>query len=591
MPKMGLKSLFLFKTTQSPPSKKTFSHALTEENIEAARSIISTWDLLSPSHQTPSLCQQTVPLFSNTRQEAKQYLNAVMSLQTTMHHLVEYDSNSESLVQAQFLMQMAMKRLQAELYRILAENRDNLDPQSVISTDCRASSVSDDEDYDYSENDFRFAGPGSSISTVAMVDLKAIAECMVSAGYSKECLKIYVQMRKEIVDDAMCHMGVERLSFSHVQRMDSEILESNIKCWLNAFKIAVRTLFQGEKKLCDCVFGSPERRIAESCFAAICRDAMTALFGFPENVAKCKKTPEKMFMTLDMYVAITENRQQMESILSSESTSSFRSQVWASKAKLGEAVRTMLTNFESAIQKEYSKIPVPGGGIHPLTRYVMNYIAFLGDYRDALAEIVADWRQNPLPDSYYRSSNREGTKCSPEVAERIAWLILVLLCKLDSKAELYKDVALSYLFLANNMQYVVVKVRTSNLGFILGENWLTKHEAKVKEYASKYERIGWGKVFALLPENPTAEQAREIFESFNVAFHETCKAQSSWFVPDTNLRDQMKASLTAKLVPICRDYIHKYQNESDAISGFSPDDLANDLSDILSGGVSLSQTS
>ncbi|TKY48459.1 Exocyst complex component EXO70A1 [Spatholobus suberectus] len=416
-----------------------------------------------------------------------------------------------------------------------------------------------------------------------MADLKAIAECMVSAGYSKECVKVYILMRKSIVDEALYHLGVERLSFSQVQKMDWEALESKIKCWLNAVKIAVGTLFHGERTLCDYVFGSPERKIAESCFAAICRDGAAALFGFPENVAKCKKTPEKMFRTLDLYEAISDNRQQIESIFSSESTSSVRSQVIVSQARLGEAVRTMLMDFESAIQKESSKIPVPGGGIHPLTRYVMNYIAFLGDYSDALADIVADWPQNPLPESYYRSPDHEGKNQSSEVAERIAWLILVLLCKLDGKAELYKDVALSYLFLANNMQYVVVKVRKSNLGFLLGEDWLTKHESKVKEYVSKYERVGWSKVFPLLPENPTTEQAMAIFESFSLAFHEACKTQSSWVLPDPKLREEIKASIASKLVARYRDFFGKYRVGSEVIFGFSPDDLGNSLSDILCG--------
>jgi len=573
---MGLKSFF-FRTSPSPPSAKSFSHSLMDENIETARSIISKWDLTSPSHYPT-----TVPLFSNTRQEAKQYLMAVTSLQSTMQNLVALDSSSESLVQAQFLMQLAMKRLQTEFYRILTENRDNLDPESVISTDRRSSSVSEDDD-SLSEDEFRFSG--GSVSTVAMADLKAIAECMVSAGYSKECIKIYVIMRKSIVDEALYHFGVERLSFSQVQKMDWEVLESKIKCWVNSVKFAVRTLFHGERSLCNYIFGSPERKIAESCFAAICRDGAATLFAFPENVAKCKKTPEKMFRTLDLYTAISENRQQIESIFSSESTSSIRLQVCASQARLGEAVRTMLINFESAIQKESSKIPVPGGGIHPLTRYVMNYIAFLGDYSDALAEIIADWPQNPLPESYYSSSDREGTNRSSEIAERIAWLILVLLCKLDCKAELYKEVALSYLFLANNMQYVVVKVRTSNLKFILGEHWVEKHELKVKEYVSKYESVGWGRVFSTLPENPTAEQARAIFESFNVAFHEACRAQSSWVVPDPNLRGEIKSSIADKLEQVYTVFSEKYLVGSDAVFG-----LVNDLSDILSGCVSSSQS-
>ncbi|KAK7324982.1 hypothetical protein VNO77_28978 [Canavalia gladiata] len=589
MPKLGFKNILFFKPSSpmppfSPP-RNTFSDSLMEENIETARSLITKWDPISTSNQ--SQYPINTPLFTNTRQEAKQYLNAVMSLQSTMQHLVARDSSSEKLVQAQSLMQLAMKRLEMEFYRILAENTDNLDPESVSarsSTDPR-SSVSDYDD-DFSEDDLRFAG--DSVSTVAMADLKAIAECMVSTGYSKECVKIYVLMRKSIVDEALYHLGVEKLSFSQVQKMDWELLELKIKYWLNAVKVAVGTIFQAERTLCDNVFGSPERKIAESCFAEICREGASSLFRFPENVAKCKKTPEKMFRTLDLYEAISDNWQQIESVFSYESTFSIRSQAIASQVRLGEAVRTMLIDFESAIQKESSKISVPGGGIHPLTRYVMNYIAFLADYGDTLADIVADWPLNPLPQSYYRSPDADKNNTSSEIAERFAWLILVLLCKLDGKAELYKDVALSYLFLANNMQYVVVKVRKSNLGFLLGEDWLTKHESKVKEYVSKYERVGWSRVLPLLPENPTAEmpaeQARTIFQSFYVAFHEACRTQSSWIVSDPKLRDEIKASIASKLIPRFREFYERYRVRSEPIvGGLSPDDLENYVSDILIG--------
>lgn len=598
MPKTGPRNFLFFKPSPpqsssplppSSPRRKTLSDTLIDENIEIARSLITKWDPIStPKHSqsqtqshSPYYDAKATPLFSNTRLEAKQYLDAVKGLQSAMQYLVAQDSSSEKLIQAQFLMQLAMKRLETEFYRILAQNRDRLDPESVSassSTD-RRSSVSDFDD-EFSDDEFHLAD--DSISTVAMADLKAIAECMAFSGYSKECVRIYIIVRKSMVDEALYHLGVERLSFSQVQKMEWEVLEWKIKCWLNAAKVAVGSLFHGERTLCDYVFG--ETKISESCFAEICRDGATLLFGFPENVAKCKKTPEKMFRTLDLYEAISDNWQQIESIFSSESTSVVRSQAIASQVRLGDAVRTMLSDFESAIQKESSKTPVPGGGIHPLTRYVMNYIAFLADYGGALADIVADWPQTPLPESYYRSPDRgEEKNLSSEIAERLAWLILVVLCKLDGKAELYKDVALSYLFLANNMQYVVVKVRKSNLGFLLGEDWLKKHETKVKEYVSKYERMAWSKVLSSLPENPTAEKATAIFQNFNAAFHEACMAQSSWVVPDPKQREEIMASIVSKLAPKYRELYDKYRVGSGTVIRFSPDDLGNHVSDILCG--------
>ena len=38
--------------------------------------------------------------------------------------------------------------------------------------------------------------------------------------------------------------------------------------------------------------------------------------------------------------------------------------------------------------KEPSRVPVPGGTIHPLTRYVMNYISLISDYKVTLNELI-----------------------------------------------------------------------------------------------------------------------------------------------------------------------------------------------------------
>ncbi|XP_057449105.1 exocyst complex component EXO70H1-like [Lotus japonicus] len=606
MPRKGMRTIF-FKSSpisSPPPSspRRTFSDSLMEENIATAEFLITKWDYSDSASASGSShgSRLTTPLFTGTRNEAKQYLNAVTGLQSAMQYLVARDSTSTTLVRAQFLMQLAMKTLQKEFYRILSSNRDHLDPETVSvssrSSVDRPSSVSDYDD-EISEEEFTFTAGNSiseteRVSMLAMEDLKAIAESMIACGYGKECVKVYTIMRKSIVDEALYHLGVERLNLPQVQKMDWEVLELKIRSWLKAVKVAVGTLFHGERILCDYVFSAAsEKRIAESCFAEITRDSAVMLFGFPEMVAKCKKlTPEKMFKTLDLYEAISDHWPQIESTFSFESTSTVRSQAVTSLVKLGEAVRTMLTDFESAIQKENSRKPVPGGGVHPLTRYVMNYLTFLADYSGVLTDIIADWPQSPMPvpESYYRSPTREENENenASEISERIAWLILVVLCKLDGKAELHKDVALSYLFLANNMQYVVVKVRRSNIGFLLGEDWLANHKLKVKEYVSKYERVAWNKVVAALPENPTAAgevAARACFVAFNAAFREECRKQSSWVVSDPKLREEIKGSIGSMLVLKYSDFFERNRVGLESGMGILPGEIGHYLNDILHG--------
>ncbi|KAE8693130.1 nudix hydrolase 9-like [Hibiscus syriacus] len=422
---------------------------------------------------------------------------------------------------------------------------------------------------------------------------------MISAGYVKECTKIYKTIRKSIVDEALYHIGVERgMSLQQIQKTEWEVLEVKIKTWLSAVKMAVKTLFYGERILCDQVF-SISAPIMESCFTEISKEGALTLFGFPENVAKCKKTPEKMFRVLDLYEAVSNLWPEIESIFSFESTSAVRSTAVNSLINLGDAVRTMFTDFKTAIQKDSTKTTVPGGGIHPLTRYVMNYVSFLADYNGILSDIFADRPftiPSALPESYFGSPDQEESISSP-VSVRLAWLVFVMLCKLDGNAAMYKDAALSYLFLANNLQYVVGKVRQSNLNFLLGDDWVIKHEQKVKQYAANYERIGWNKVLASLPENPTAEistdQVKDHFRKFNSAFEEAYMKQCSWVVPDPRLRDYIKISLARRIAPIYKEFYEIYGGVQarkefwvESLVRYTPDDLGNYWSDLFYGSRS-----
>lgn len=268
--------------TRSTPHRQTFSDTLMDENFENARELISKWDA-SPSS---SLHCDVANLFaSDNRYEAQQYLNSIKDLQTAMQYYISQDPTSDKLVLAQNLMQIAMKRLEKEFYIILKSRRQHLDPESVS----RASRSSVSEFEDESEEDELSRVGEDSISEVelvsmdAMKDLKAIAECMIGVGYGKDCVKIFKIIRKSVVDEALYHLNVESmLSLAQIQKMDWEVLEVKIKAWLHAVKVAVKTLFYGERVLCDQVFSSSPS-LKESCFADITREGALSLFVFPDR--------------------------------------------------------------------------------------------------------------------------------------------------------------------------------------------------------------------------------------------------------------------------------------------------------------------
>ncbi|XP_068668818.1 exocyst complex component EXO70H1-like [Aristolochia californica] len=607
MPRKGMRSFFFSSpkrtatTANMAPSSPriTFSEYLIENDVSAAEEIITKWDIDSSPYA------KITSLFYDNRGEAMEFIKSVSNLQHAMQVYVSADSSSEKIIRAQSLMQTAMKRLEKEFYQILAANRDYLDPESMSersSSNTTVSSISDIEDDFASEDDVQIAGNSiqevERVSSMVMSDLRAIAECMIQSGYGKECVRIYKIVRKSIVDEGLYRLGFARMSSHQLQKLDWESLEHKIKVWLHAVKIASRTLFTGERILCDHVFDT-SGNIKESCFSEIAKEAAVNLFAFAESVTKCKKSPEKMFRFLDMYDAIAELWPDIESTFSYETTSAVRIQAVNALIKIGESVRAMIADFETTIQKDSSKSPVPGGGLHPLTRYVMNYVSFLADYNGILVDILADW---PLPVktppmvaliSDDSSSFSSENPFYPSTV-RLAWIILVLLCKLDGKAELHKDVPLAYLFLLNNLQYVITKVKNCNLRLILGEDWITKHEEKVRAYVANYERQAWQKVQMALPDDPAGQQlssdkVKEGFRRFNLEFEEAYRRHSGWLVPDRKLRDDIKISLARKIVPKYREFYAKYRmtlrNERglEVTVRFLPEDLENYLSDLFHG--------
>ncbi|KAG4148665.1 hypothetical protein ERO13_D05G299166v2 [Gossypium hirsutum] len=547
-------------STSSLPTSPTSS--MVEQTIQNAESIIKKWDLNASSLIT------ITPLFHPNRKEAKDYLKCVMDLRGTMHFLVSQNSAPHKLVIAQTLMQIATKRLEKEFYQILSSNRERLDPELVSTSLSSDGSASFDVEEDEADQ-LKIAGESISeaerVSALAMADLKAIAECMSSSGYGKECAHIYKLFRKSIVDRGLYLLGIEKFKSSRINKMDREYLHLTIKNWLNAVKIALKSLFNGEKILCDHVF-SASQTIRDACFAEITTEGAKNLFKFPELIAKNKNSPpDRIFRLLELHGAISELRPDIESIFNVELTSAIKLQALSSLQKVG-------------------------GGIHPLAQSTMSYLSSLSDYDRILTDIISIHPpiDNALfPESYFNDPTViEAPKQAASV--HLAWLILILLCKIDSKAQLYEDLSLSYLFLANNLQFIINQVQTSTLKHLLGHQWLSRHTQKIKQYALSYESVAWNRVFESLPERTTSELSyeavKDCFKRFNAAFEQVYVKQISWIVPDGKLRDELKVSIAGKLVPVYREFYETFWTKLNAdFVRVSPDDLGNYLSDLFHG--------
>ncbi|KAJ4891965.1 exocyst subunit exo70 family protein H2 [Raphanus sativus] len=602
-------SLASFNSLPASPLNQPFSQSMMEEALEAAESIIKKWDPNSQSYT------KIISLFRHNRKEAKEFIRCVRDLRRAMHFLVSQDSKSDKLVLAQNLMQIGMSMLEKEFFQILSSNRDHLDPESA-SGQSTISSNSEFEvfmEYDDDDDDEELKKAGESISQVekasalVMSDLRVIAETMISCGYGKECIKSYKLIRKSIVDEGLHLLGIEKVKTSQFHKMDWGVLEHMIKNWIKAAKIGVTTLLRGEKLLCDHVF-SASVTIGQSCFNQIAKEAGVNLFMLPELVANKEKKQhhhERIFKLMDLYAAISDLWPDIEMIFNFDSLASVKTLVLSTLKKLKDSIHTCLKEFETTIHKDSSKELSPEGGVHKLTRTTMSFVSSLSEYSRVLSEILTEHplkTNTRLLESYFTAPILEDEHVNNHACSvHLAWLILVFLCKLDTKSESYNDVCLSYIFLVNNLHFVVDTVRSTHLKNLLGDDWLTKHEAKLRSYAEKYEVAAWTNVLGSLPAKTSTKlspgEATTCFKRFHAAFAGAYLKQSSCVIVDAKLRDELKVSIAKKLVPKYGEFYQKYlpmlrqDRNIEMLVSFKPDNLENYLSDLFHGTPILSGSS
>ncbi|MQL05446.1 exocyst complex component EXO70, partial [Escherichia coli] len=151
--------------------------------------------------------------------------------------------------------------------------------------------------------------------------------------------------------------------------------------------------------------------------------------------------------------------------------------------RLGEAIRGIFMELENLIRRDPAKAAVPGGGLHPITRYVMNYLRAACRSRLTLEQVFEDYG-HPLKD-YPNLDDRVASSSSLSV--QMDWIMELLESNLEAKSKIYRDSALSYVFLMNNGRYIVQKAKDSELGTLLGDDWIRKHTAKVRQYHVHYQ--------------------------------------------------------------------------------------------------------
>ncbi|KAM1397558.1 hypothetical protein ACFX2I_015122 [Malus domestica] len=573
-----------------------------EDRFGEAEKVIFRWESKSEAHRN------SVP-WEESPVEAGEYLAAVDEILTLMEGL-SVRSDNELVDRAENALQIAMTRLEDEFRHILIRNTVPFDSDRLYGSIRRVSLsfVSNDGEIDdefgsFGEEDRdagRFHERGGSLGDTdvdlihpdAVVELREIAERMIRSGYEKECVQVYNSVRRDALDECLVILGVEKLSIEEVQKIEWKSLDEKMKKWIQAVKIGVRVLINGERRLCDQIFeGIDETR--ECCFNDTAKGCVMQLLNFGEAVAIGRRSPEKLFRILDMYDAMADVLPDLQQMMTDEYVVGEARGVLDG---LGDAARGTFAEFENAVQSEASKKPMLSGEIHPLTRYVMNYVKLLVDYSVTLNSLL-DTGEEELERLQGSPNDDLGIGSMSPIGHRLLLLISNLESNLEEKSRVYDDGAMQSVFLMNNIQYIVQKVKDSEIRKLLGDQWVRKRRGQVRQYATGYLRAAWSKVLSCLKDegiggstsNASKMALKERFKNFNANFEEIYRTQTAWKVPDAQLREELRISISEKVIPAYRSFMGRFgsQLESGRHAGkyikYTPDDLETYVLDLFEG--------
>lgn len=345
------------------------------------------------------------------------------------------------------------------------------------------------------------------------------------------------------------------------------MLEADITKWINAVKRCAAVLFPAERSLCDAVFSN--LTISVALFSNLARAVIIQLLNFVDAVVLTRRLPEKLFKYLDMCESL---RNLIPSIIdgtSEESGEELKSEISAAGDRIGEAAVYIFYDLENLIKGDAAKTPVPGGAIHPLTRYVMNYLEYAGEYKETLEQIFQTNRI--LAESLSSTAKSDKTinlnKSTSPFSMQLITVVELLDENLEAKSRLYKDASLRYIFLMNNGRYINQKIKGSNeILQSVGDTWYRMRSTVVRQYHKNYQRETWGRLLQCIGHDGCQVNGKvykpvvkEKFKNFNLLFEEIHKTQSTWVVNDNQLQSELRVSISAVVIPAYRSFLGRFR--------------------------------
>jgi hypothetical protein len=530
--------------------------------------------------------------------DADAFLEAVDDLIGTVQELDAAGTNRALLDRADELLSRCMARLEDE-FRSLIERPDDAAP--VLPGGFGSDGSDDDEDFGgedgYGDEPVPVAKPVTDYDVVidalspgSIANVHQIARRMVDAGFGRECAEAYAAARRSFVDESVARLGVRPRTAEEVHASPWEELEFDIARWIPAFNMVFRILIPSERRLCDRVFDGLAP-FGDLAFVAAVRTQALQLISFGDAISASSRAPERLFRVVDMYEAVRDLLPDLDPVFSDPYSAALRAEVSTLCNTLGSSIKGIFMELENLIRRDPAQVAAPGGGIHPITRYVMNYLRAACGSRQTLEEVMeGDFGANggaPVAVDPDRPTS--------SLAVHVAWIMDVLHKNLDTKSKIYRDPSLACIFLMNNGKYIIQKVNDSELGVLLGDDWVKQMSNRVRRWGVDYQRTTWGKVTTVLQTGGPgvgalpAKALLQKLRMFNTYFEEIYDGQSEWVIADDQLRVDIRAAVEDSVMPVYAGLIGMLKSSPetgrDLFIKYTPEDVEARIQHLFEGAA------
>ncbi|CAI5509469.1 unnamed protein product [Closterium sp. Naga37s-1] len=289
------------------------------------------------------------------------------------------------------------------------------------------------------------------------------------------------------------------------------------RCPITTAPLSVHVVFMAERELCETVLAGLEPHTGKA-FADLAGLTLGMLFGFGEAVARSKKSPEKVSVLMDMYETMRDLMPQVEVVFAGSACDAIRGSAQQLLQHLAAAAKEAFNNFELAVESEDSDKVLPDGATHGLTSYVLSGDhAAIRIFSPLLPPLPLSFPPTHSPPFSYQAIMQElsGQENLYQVTmqelfgrenlfgEATIRIFAALHANLERKSKLYRDPALTQLFLMNNVHYIVHAVRKGELKEVVGKDWIDRQRRIVQQHAAAYQRTSWNKsAVASIPVTP-----------------------------------------------------------------------------------------